>query len=75
MNLQQIQQGKQYIIRSIASLDQALTSKILALGMIPGECIELMHKAPLGDPMQIKAGSTYISIRRKDGQFIEVDAV
>jgi ferrous iron transport protein A len=75
MTLQDIIKGKQYIIRSISSLDQALTSKILALGMIPGECIELMHKAPLGDPMQIKAGSTYISIRRKDGQFIEVDAV
>ena len=75
MNLQNIQQGKQYIIREIASLDKALTSKILALGMIPGECIELMHKAPLGDPMQIKAGSTYISIRRKDGQFVEVESI
>lgn len=75
MTLQSIVQGKQYIIRNIASLDQALVSKILALGMIPGEQVELMHNAPLGDPMQIKAGSTYISIRRKDGQFIEVDAL
>tara|TARA_R110001592_G_scaffold61017_2_gene185832 strand:+ start:4522 stop:4749 length:228 start_codon:yes stop_codon:yes gene_type:complete len=75
MNLQNIQHGKQYIIREIACLDKALTSKILALGMIPGEFIELMHKAPLGDPMQIKAGSTYISIRRKDGLFVEVDVL
>ena len=75
MTLQDIVKGKQYIIRSIATLDQALTSKILALGMIPGESIELMHKAPMGDPMQIKAGSTYISIRRKDGQFVEVEAL
>ena len=75
MNLQDIQRGKQYIIREIASLDKALTSKILALGIIPGECIELMHKAPLGDPMQIKTGSTYISIRRKDGQYVEVEAI
>ena len=75
MTLQDIIKGKSYIIKSIATLDQALTSKVLALGMIPGESIELMHKAPLGDPMQIKSGSTYISIRRKDGMCIEVDVI
>lgn len=75
MTLINMQRGKQYIIRQIASLDQALTSKLLALGIIPGECVELLHLAPLGDPMQIKAGSTYISIRKHDGQFIEIDSV
>ena len=75
MTLQNITKNKQYIIRNIASLDQALVSKILALGMIPGERVQLMHNAPLGDPMQIKAGSSYISIRRKDGQFVEVEAI
>lgn len=75
MTLQDIKRGQRYLIQSIATLDQALASKILALGMIPGESIELMHNAPLGDPMQIKAGSTYISIRRKDGQYIEVNAI
>lgn len=75
MTLENIKRGQRYLIHSISTLDQALASKILALGMIPGECIELMHNAPLGDPMQIKAGSTYISIRKKDGQFIEVEAI
>lgn len=73
MTLQDIKPGTQYFIRAINTLDQALTSKILALGMIPGEQVELMHKAPLGDPMQLKVGSTYISIRKKDGQFVDID--
>ena len=68
-------QNKQYVIRNIASVDQALVSKILALGMIPGEQVQLLHNAPLGDPMQIRAGSTYISIRRKDSQFIEIESL
>ena len=67
--------NKQYVIRNIASVDQALVSKILALGMIPGEQVQLLHNAPLGDPMQIRAGSTYISIRRKDSQFIEIESL
>ena len=75
MTLQDIIKGKQYTIRNIATLDQALLSKVLALGIVPGEQIELMHKAPLGDPMQLKVGSTYISIRRKDGQFVEVESI
>lgn len=75
MTLQDIRKGKHYIIKSISTIDQSLTSKILALGIIPGECIELMHKAPLGDPMQIKAGSSYISIRRKDGLFVDIEAI
>ena len=73
MTLQNITKGRHYVIQHIHSLDPALTSKLLALGIIPGEQVELMHKAPLGDPLQIKAGGTYISIRRKDCQFIEVD--
>lgn len=75
MTLQHMIQNKQYVIRNIASVDQALVSKILALGMIPGEQVELLHNAPLGDPMQIRAGSTYISIRRKDSQFIEIESL
>lgn len=75
MTLQHMIQNKQYVIRNIASVDQALVSKILALGMIPGEQVQLLHNAPLGDPMQIKAGSTYISIRRKDSQFIEIESL
>jgi len=75
MTLQHMIQNKQYVIRNIASVDQALVSKILALGMIPGEQVQLLHNAPLGDPMQIRAGSTYISIRRKDSQFIEIESL
>ena len=75
MTLTNMQRGKRYLIRHINSEDQALISKILALGMVPGETIELLHHAPLGDPMQIKAGATYISIRKKDGLFVEVDTV
>lgn len=73
MTLANMQRGQRYFIHQINCEDQALVSKILALGMIPGETIELLHHAPLGDPMQIKAGATYISIRKKDGCFVEVE--
>lgn len=72
MTLQDIKAGKRYHIQSINSDDLALVSKILALGIVPGETIELMHRAPMGDPIQVKAGATYVSIRRRDGQYIGV---
>ncbi|MCP5209404.1 MAG: ferrous iron transport protein A [Hahellaceae bacterium] len=75
MTLQDIKAGHSYVVKTIASADEALVSKILALGIVPGEKVELMHKAPLGDPMQVKAGSTYVSIRRADGIYVEVDRI
>lgn len=73
MTLQDIQSGNSYVVKGISTLDQSLISKILALGIVPGEKVELMHRAPLGDPMQVRAGSTYISIRRADGRFVEIE--
>lgn len=72
MTLNHMQRGQRYLISQLSCRDQSLTSKLLALGVIPGESVELLHYAPLGDPMQIKAGETYISIRKNDGQFVEV---
>jgi ferrous iron transport protein A len=75
MTLQDIRAGRCYVVKAIASKNEALVSKILSLGIVPGENIELMHKAPLGDPMQFKAGSTYVSIRRADSIYVEVESV
>ena len=50
--------GDSAIVEEISHDDSSLLSRIIALGIIPGELIQVVRKAPLGDPMQIKAGST-----------------
>jgi ferrous iron transport protein A len=72
MTLSELQYGQRATVASVDHSCPSLVSRIMALGLVPGEQVEVLHRAPLGDPMQIKAGSTYISVRRVDSAFISV---
>jgi ferrous iron transport protein A len=43
------------------------------LGIIPGSVLKLLRFAPLGDPMQVKVGGSFISIRKSEAAIISVD--
>jgi ferrous iron transport protein A len=43
------------------------------LGIIPGSVLKLLRFAPLGDPMQVKIGGSFISIRKSEAAIISVD--
>lgn len=49
--------------------------RLLSMGVIPGAQAQVVRTAPLGDPMQVKVGTTMLSIRRADAQQIHVEAV
>ncbi len=70
--LLELKPGDKAIIEEVSESEASLMSRIMALGIVPGEVLEVLRKAPLGDPMQIKVGSTLISIRRTDCQLISV---
>ena len=46
--------------------------RILDMGMVPGTLIEVIRKAPLGDPIEFKVKGYHISLRKDDADFIEV---
>ncbi|NVJ59414.1 MAG: ferrous iron transport protein A [Gammaproteobacteria bacterium] len=72
MTLKDLKPGQKGVVDSLSNGDPSLISRIMALGIIPGEELEVLRKAPLGDPMQVKAGTTYISIRKADSQLINI---
>ena len=49
-----------------------LRSRLHAMGVIPGANIQVLRIAPLGDPMQIKVGGAFISMRKIDAQIVKV---
>lgn len=65
--------GDRCIVLEIASEPAELRSRLYALGVIPGSMLELLRFAPLGDPMQVKVGGSFISIRRAEAAIITVD--
>ena len=59
-------------VTDLETLDEDARCRLLSLGIYPGVKIEVLRTAPMGDPMQVRSGSTLISIRRREAQLIEV---
>lgn len=75
MTLEQLPQHKTAVITALTHSDSALLSRIMALGIIPGEPIAIANVAPLGCPLQVKVGDTLVSVRKSDAQHIEIEII
>jgi ferrous iron transport protein A len=60
-------------VLEIASEPPELRSRLYSLGVIPGSTLEILRFAPLGDPMQVKVGGSFISIRKAEANIIQVE--
>ena len=52
--------------------DAALVQRLMELGVLEGEEIEVIGYAPLGDPIEIRLGNTRLSLRRREAAGIEI---
>ena len=58
----------------ITDLDiDAIPLKLLEMGCLPGNSIELLQVAPLGDPIYINVNDSHVAIRKETAQAISVD--
>jgi len=61
MLLSELKKGQIAIIESIN--DEELAVKLMEMGCLPGETVELLHKAPFGDPLAIRVAGYKLSLR------------
>ncbi len=73
ITLSSAKSGDRCIVLKIAAEPADLKSRLYSLGIIPGSVLELLRFAPLGDPMQVKVGGSFISIRKSEAAIISVD--
>jgi ferrous iron transport protein A len=69
--LDQLPAGARARIAAIAG-DAALVQRLMELGVLEGEEVEVVGYAPLGDPMEVRLANTRLSLRRHDAAGIEV---
>lgn len=50
----------------------ALVQRLYEFGLFEGESVEFIAAAPLGDPIEIRAGNTRISLRRSEAAGIQI---
>jgi ferrous iron transport protein A len=52
--------------------DPALVQRLLDMGLLEGEEVEVVGFAPLGDPLEVRLGAARLTLRRRDAAGIEV---
>ena len=73
-SLDQLQTGQKARIQAVQAKG-ALGQRLLEMGLLEGELIEVVGFAPLGDPMEIRLGDYRLSLRRKEAASITVKTI
>ncbi len=49
--------------------------KLMEMGCLPGEPIEILKKAPLNDPISVAVAGYTLSLRVEEARYIEVELI
>lgn len=52
--------------------DPGVRRRLMELGLVPGTEIELVRRAPLGDPIELSVRGVHLSLRRTEASLIHV---
>jgi ferrous iron transport protein A len=70
-SLDQLQVGQQASIEAVQGSD-TIVQRLLEMGLLEGEKIEVIGIAPLGDPIEIRLRDYRLSLRRSEAARITV---
>lgn len=68
--LSDIENGKEVNVISIAS--SILRVKLLEMGLLEGEAVRVLFRAPFGDPIAIDVNGYVLSLRLSEARLVEV---
>ncbi len=66
--------GQSGVVESLSG-DPALVQRLYELGVYEGETVEVVAFAPLGDPVEVRLGSTRLSLRRREAAAVVVSDI
>jgi ferrous iron transport protein A len=69
--LADLKKGEKALI--IGFKNQELALNLLEMGFLPQTEIIFEYQAPLGCPIGVKIGNSYVAIRKKDAKNIEIE--
>ena len=53
--------------------DPALVQRLYEMGLLEGERVEVVARAPLGDPLEIRFGNSRLSLRKAEAANVAVE--
>jgi Fe2+ transport system protein FeoA len=73
-SLDQLKPGQRGRIAALAGND-ALSQRLMEMGLLEGEDVEVIRFAPLGDPIEIRVSGYCLSLRRSEASRLEIENV
>lgn len=70
-NLAQLKRGERAVIVDVSSIYIPL--KLLEMGCLPGNYVELVQVAPFADPMYLNINGTHLAIRKDTALHILIE--
>jgi len=52
--------------------DPELRRRLLEMGFCNGACVEVVRRAPLGDPIEFRLRGYHLSLRHEQAQFVKI---
>lgn len=68
-----LKRGERGIITDVSSVHIPL--KLLEMGCLPGNYVELVQLAPFKDPMYLNINGTHLAIRKETASLILIDKI
>lgn len=75
MTLDKLPIGRRAIITQVCCPEHDLRARLLAMGLVQGNEIEVAHIAPLGDPITIRLLAGHVALRKSEAAFISVSTI
>ena len=72
VRLSEIDKGEGGIIRKV-NASGVMMQKLLNMGIVKGEAIEVVELAPFGSPIECKIGGVNVSLRREEAERILIE--
>lgn len=69
--LSELKIGERAVVESFLPGDHSLI-RLREMGLIPGSQVQLVRKAPMGDPIEISVRGSLLSIRAHEAERIQV---
>lgn len=71
MTLAELKRGQKGVITDVSSIHIPL--KLLEMGCLPGNSVELVQVAPFADPMYLNINGTHLAIRKETAVHIIIE--
>jgi len=70
LTLDQLIVGKKAVIKAVSEND--ISPKLMDMGLYPGKVIQMVFKAPFGDPLAVDVEGYTLSLRKKEASLVEL---